>query len=97
MTAYVIIATIELDAGDVERYRTALLGHRERCLEHEPGTLQFEVLRPNDSDGKLLIYEVYTDEAAFEAHREGDSMKRIRAETEGIPISLSLIRCERLD
>ena len=54
------------------------------------------MLRPSDSDGKLLIHEVYADKAAFQAHRDGDSMKRIRAETKGIPISLSLTRCTRL-
>jgi quinol monooxygenase YgiN len=97
MTAYVIIATIEMDAGDVDRYQAALAAHRERSLKDEPGTLQFDVLRPSGDDAKLMIYEVYADKAAFQAHRDGASMKRIIEETEDVEITLSLIRCSRLD
>ena len=39
---------------------------RERCLKSELGTLRFEVLGPRDGDGRVLFYEVYNDDAAFQ-------------------------------
>ena len=37
---------------------------RARCLKDEPGTLNFEVLMPHDDNTKVMLYEVYQDEAA---------------------------------
>jgi quinol monooxygenase YgiN len=48
-----------------------LAAHKTRCLNDEPGTLQFEILLPKDDDTKVLSYEVYRDDAAFEVHRNG--------------------------
>jgi quinol monooxygenase YgiN len=52
------------------------MAHKARCLEDEPGTLQFEILLPHDDDAKVLLYEVYRDDAAFEVHRNGRSFAR---------------------
>jgi|SRR5208337_1446145 len=38
--------------------------HKARCLKDEPGTLQFEILLPRDDNTKVLLYEVYRDDAA---------------------------------
>ena len=68
MQAVAMIVTSQLaHDGDAERFEVALLAHRERCLRDEPGTLQFDVLRPYDSEGTFMIYEVYTDEEALRA------------------------------
>jgi quinol monooxygenase YgiN len=39
------------------------------CLKGEPSTQQFEVLIAREDDSKLLIYEIYQDDAAFDVHR----------------------------
>jgi (4S)-4-hydroxy-5-phosphonooxypentane-2,3-dione isomerase len=70
-----------------------MMGHRERCLQNEPGTLQFEVLRLHDDQGKLVFYEVYTDEAAFKAHWEGPFVACARAETKDMILTLKGTRC----
>jgi quinol monooxygenase YgiN len=54
-------------------------GHRTRFLdlvkenarlsaEREPGCLQFDVLESGDQSNHVLLYELYCDEASFEAH-----------------------------
>jgi len=63
-----IVATAEIASGRMDEVLPLLLAHRERCLQNESGTLQFEVLKPLDEGGKVLFYEVYSDEAAFKAH-----------------------------
>ena len=43
-----------------------------------------EVLAPRDGDTKVLVYEVYRDDAAFEVHRSGPSLAQWREETAGM-------------
>ena len=93
MTAFAIVATIEVNAEQIDEYEKALITHRERCLINEPGTIQFDVLKPNDEENKFMLYEVYTDEAAFDAHWNGDSIKQMREDTGHIEAELSGVRC----
>ena len=93
MPKLAIIATIEVAPGRMNEYLPLALAHRERCLRDEPGTLHFELMRPRDDDNKVMLYEVYRDEAAFDAHWNGASMKRIREEGAGIIVKVSGLRC----
>ena len=36
--------------------------------ETEPGVLQFDVVRTADNPNRLMLYEVYENEAAFQSH-----------------------------
>src|SRR5262245_30721203 len=54
----VIIATIEVVPGRMNEYLPLILAHRARCLKDEPGTLALEVLRPQDEDNKVIVYEI---------------------------------------
>jgi len=71
--------------------------HKARCLKDEPGTLQFEILLPKDDDTKVLSYEVYRDDAAFEVHRNGPSLAQWREETAGMMVKLHGVRCAVVD
>ncbi|MFQ3458525.1 antibiotic biosynthesis monooxygenase [Bradyrhizobium sp. UFLA01-814] len=66
---------------------------RARSLRDEPGTLNFEILVPREDAAKLLIYEVYQDDAAFEAHRNARSIAQFREESAGLGIKISATRC----
>jgi autoinducer 2-degrading protein len=37
--------------------------------EDEPGCLRFDVIQDDSDPNKIYFYEVYKDDAAFEAHR----------------------------
>jgi len=41
----------------------------------------------------VMLYELYADDAAFDAHWNGASIKRIREEAVGIMLRISGIRC----
>ena len=93
MSQLAIIATIQVQPGTREAVLAALLSHRDRCLRDEPGTLQFEVLVPKEDDAKLMLYEVYADAAAFEAHWNGPSIKRAREQAGSNVLSMTGIQC----
>jgi (4S)-4-hydroxy-5-phosphonooxypentane-2,3-dione isomerase len=97
MPKFATVGTIEIAVGRRDQLLAALVAHKARCLKDEPGTLQFEILLPKDDDTKVLLYEAYRDEAAFEAHRNGPSFARWREATAGMVVKLYGTRCAVLD
>ena len=69
MPKFANVVTIEVAPGRRDQVVALLAAHKAR-LKSEPGTLQFEMLLPNDDDTKVLSFEMYRDAAAFEVHLE---------------------------
>jgi quinol monooxygenase YgiN len=87
---HAVIGTMEVKPGTREEVLRAVLAHRERSLRDEPGTLQFEVLVPNDDDNKILLFELYADTEAFEAHfYRGASVAQTKREIGHLIVSLA--------
>jgi (4S)-4-hydroxy-5-phosphonooxypentane-2,3-dione isomerase len=97
MPKFATVGTIEVVVGRRDQLLSLLAAHKTRCLKDEPGTLQFEILLPKDDDTKVLLYEVYRDEAAFDVHRNGASFTRWREETAGMVVKIYGTRCAVLD
>ncbi|HEY2048505.1 MAG TPA: putative quinol monooxygenase [Caulobacteraceae bacterium] len=93
MSKLAIIGTLEVEPGRRGEVLTAMLAHKTRCLRDEPGTLQFEVLTPLEDETRVLLYEIYRDEAAFEEHWNNPSLARFRDETAGIAVKLEVTKC----
>ena len=93
MAKLALVGTIEIAPGRKDQLVAALMAHRTRCLKDEPGTLHMEVLAPRDEDTKLLLYEVYRDDTAFDVHRNGPSFARWREDTAGTIAKFSVTRC----
>ena len=97
MAKLAIVATIKVSPGRRDDYLKHLRGHAERCLANEPGTLRFEILAPHDDPDGLMLYEVYASPDAFQAHWEGESMKQVRRDSEGLQVSISGVRCDLVE
>ena len=93
MPKLAIVATIEVAPERRDQLLPLLMAHRGRCLKDEPGTLQFEVLVPREDDTKVLLYEVYRDDAAFDVHLNGPHIERVREEAAGMILKLYGTRC----
>jgi quinol monooxygenase YgiN len=93
MPKFAIIATLDIAPGRRDQVLPMLMAHRDHCLKSEPGTLQFEVLIPREEESKVLLYEVYRDDAAFDAHRNGPSIAQWRKEAAGMLGELHVTRC----
>jgi (4S)-4-hydroxy-5-phosphonooxypentane-2,3-dione isomerase len=94
MPRVAIIVTIDVSPGRRDQLLPLLIAHRARCLKEEAGiTQQFEVLVPDDADTKVLSYEVYRDEAAFEVHRTGRSIAQFREDTAGMIVKMHVTKC----
>jgi quinol monooxygenase YgiN len=93
MPKVAIFAKMEVAPGRRDQLLPLLKAHRDRCLKDEPGTLHFDVLAPREDDTKLLAYEIYRDDAAFDAHLNGASIARFRKEEAGMVVKFLVIRC----
>jgi quinol monooxygenase YgiN len=93
MPKLAILGTFEAAPGRRDQLVPLLMAHRARVLKDEPGTLQFEILTPHDDAAKVLVCEIYRDDAAFDAHRASPSIARFRAESAGMVAKLLVTRC----
>ena len=94
MGKFAVVATYEMAPEQIDALLPPLMAHRDRCLKDEPGTLRFDILRP---ENRLMLYEVYENEAAFEAHRTGKSVARFQEEAAGVERKLTFTKCALLD
>jgi autoinducer 2-degrading protein len=93
MSKLAVIGTIEVHEGCRPEVLPAVLAHRERSLKDEPGTLQFEVLVPAAEPNRIMLYELYSDAAAFAAHMKGSSMAQVTQEVGSKVVSLTGVKC----
>ena len=77
-----IFVTIQIKPGFEDRFREASFGDAQGSVRDEPGCFRFDILQ-NDSDpNRFHLYEVYTDQAALEAHRKAPHYKKWRSTVE---------------
>jgi quinol monooxygenase YgiN len=93
MSKLVIMATIEVVPGKRDEVASLLIAHRDRSLRAEPGTLQFDVMLAREHDAKILLHEVYQDDAAFAVHANAPSIAQWRRETAGMIVKAAMTRC----
>jgi quinol monooxygenase YgiN len=69
MNELVLVVHVRIKADCVAQLM-AELEKNASAARLEPGCRQFDVIRDRDDPTKLMLYEVYADEAAFEAHQQ---------------------------
>ena len=67
--ALVVLAEFKVRPGQMDAFLPLLEQHARNSRTHEPGCLQFDVVRDGTDPDRAFVYEVYRDEAAFEAHK----------------------------
>ena len=70
MAGFVLVVHLTVKSGAVETFMPYAL-ENARCSRHtEPGCRQFDVLVDPADATRVVYYEVYDDQAAFEAHQQ---------------------------
>ncbi len=65
---YVIVVPLQIKEGHKEEFVEALLEDAKGAVSDEPGCLRFDVIQDSGDPNRIWVYEVYADEAAFQAH-----------------------------
>jgi quinol monooxygenase YgiN len=78
MSELVLVVGIRIKPEHVESFMAEVMANA-RAARAEPGCRQFEVLVDKDDPTRLMLYEIYADEAAFEAHQQTPHFKHYLA------------------
>lgn len=65
---YGLLLKTRLKPGACDAFMNAMRVNAAASVRDEPGCLTFDVLRDRSDEDLIWLYEVYVDEAAFEAH-----------------------------
>ncbi|HEU4644093.1 MAG TPA: putative quinol monooxygenase [Burkholderiales bacterium] len=76
---FILAVNIRIKPEHVERFMARLL-ENARAAREEPGCRQFEVLVDPADRTKVLLFEVYDDPQAFEAHQQTPHFRKYLAE-----------------
>ena len=74
---YVIIAPVQIKQGHTGDYIEALLEDAKASVRDEPGCQRFDVIQDAGDANRVWLYEVYNDEAAFQAHLQTPHLKKL--------------------
>jgi (4S)-4-hydroxy-5-phosphonooxypentane-2,3-dione isomerase len=68
MKRYAVTVDFFLHPGTMGRFLPLMLDNAEKSRTLEPGCHRFDVLLPAGESDRVFLYEIYQDEAAFQAH-----------------------------
>jgi len=76
------VNAVDLDIVPAEREKFLVaITENGKAAVTEPGCRRFDILNLNSDPNHFLLYEVYDNEAAFQAHRATDHFKKYMATT----------------
>ena len=67
---FVVVVFLEALVGRQQELADVLRKHAAACVEEEPGCHRYDISVDPLEGGTFLLYQTYTDEAAYLAHRE---------------------------
>ena len=80
----VVLAEFKIEPGGMERFLELVERHAKNSLGQEAGCLQFDIVRDSRDENRVFLYEVYSDEAAFELHKAAPYLGWFRDQTKGL-------------
>ncbi len=64
-----LVVQLEVRPEGREEFLTAMAANAEASVRDEPGCLRFDVCAVEGDPHRFVLYEIYADDGAFEAHR----------------------------
>ena len=91
---FVIFVEFQLKPGMRAQFRKLIDANADASVRDEPGCLQFDVLEPEGDGDRVLLYEIYTNRAAFEAHLKTDHFHVFNNASESLCLRKTVTRCD---
>ena len=88
---YVRIAELEIDRAQVDALATAIREIGQASVRSEDGCLVLYAVAEKQDPGRVRVFEIYRDPAAYQAHLLTPHFKKFRATTDAMVTSRRLI------
>ena len=82
--SYAVTVTFRIKRDRMAEFLPLMLENARTSREQEPGCYQFDVATDPDRPGEVFLYELYTDRAAFDAHRASPHFRLFDAAVAGM-------------
>ena len=93
MSQFAIFVTLKLHPGRADDFRPLILENAEAAVRDEPDCHEFRVLTGEDDPETFFFFEVYTNAAGLDAHRETPHFKKFFEATQDMVADRSIQRC----
>ena len=80
---YVIVAPLQIKEGFKDQFVAGIKDNASGAVHDEPGCLRFDVIQDAIDENRIWVYEVYKDEAAFQAHTQAPNYLKFREMSDG--------------
>lgn len=94
---YCIVVKNEVKPGSRDAYLAAMLPNAKASVDKEPGCIAFDVLEAREEENTFYLYELYTDTAALQAHKETEHYLSSRPLLSEIVVATSVIRADVIE
>jgi quinol monooxygenase YgiN len=81
---FVVLAEFDVSAAAMPAFLGHLRRNAEASVRVEPGCRRFDILQPSDGSSRLVLYEIYESEAAFDAHLQSAHFAEFRDATDAL-------------
>lgn len=95
---FAVVVEFRVKPENHETFRRLILANAAASLDREPGCQQFDVLVPEgEAAGHFVLYEIYADAAAFEAHLRSDHYRQFDKAVTPIVVDKKVIRLSMVE
>jgi quinol monooxygenase YgiN len=91
---FVVVVEFQLKPGARSQFRGLIDANADASVRDEPGCLQFDVLEPEGDADRVLLYEIYVDRFAFDAHLKTEHFRVFNDAAGALCLSKSVKRCD---
>jgi quinol monooxygenase YgiN len=88
-----LIVHLEIAAEQFKEFLKIVRTHGEFSENTEPGCLSFQIMVPKEEQNKVILVEVYQDDASLEAHWNSDHMAKYREKVEDMIVDRKRYLC----
>jgi quinol monooxygenase YgiN len=90
---FAIVVDFHLKQGARSEFRRLIDENAEASARTEQGCLQFDVLEPEGEGDRVLLYEIYADKAAFDAHLRTEHFRVFASASEALCLQKTVTSC----
>ena len=90
MDGFVVLVRFVLQPGQRAAFEDLVKRNAAASVRDEPGCRRFDVLTPRDGSDHVVLYEIYNDRDAFEAHKRMPHYLAFKEASESLVQSLDL-------
>ena len=88
------LAELEIDPAKVDDYKAALEEEIAVSIQREPGVLKLYAVSVRGHANQIRLFEMYKDQASYEAHLNSPHFRRYKAATEKMVKALKLFETD---